>query len=414
MQIPPEEKIEEKLPEGKITDEGVAKLREMIGIKLRLEYGGFQRDATIDTITNFSNGVGDFNPLFRDPGYGRWTRFSSMIAHPIFPISVDWPGRTRWGLPGVHGFGVANDWEFYRVVRPGDRLNAYVRVLGAEEKQSSFSKRLVIQYTEHLFTNQRDEPVARTIGICTRHERQAAREVGKYSQVKEATYSDAEIDQILKLEAEEPNHIRGAETRYWEDVREGEQLPSIVRGPLSLQDITGFLVGCGHRSHAHGVLYSQASRHPQHYFRNRQAGGGIEYTGIAHMRSEVAKNVGVPAGYDYLPQRIAWLTTMVTNWMGDDGFLKRLRMEARKFNLLGDTTWCEGKVTRKYIKDDYALVDIDIWCKNQRGEVTALGVATVMLPSRDPSLKMVVDGRSLELGLPIPESIKALWPKRSG
>jgi alpha-glucosidase (family GH31 glycosyl hydrolase) len=37
--------------------------------------------------------------------------------------------------------------------------------------------------------------------------------------------------------------------------------------------------------------------------------------------------------------------------MGDDGFLKRLRAELRRFNVVGDTTWLKGKVTQKYVKD---------------------------------------------------------------
>ena len=42
-----------------------------------------------------------------------------------------------------------------------------------------------------------------------------------------------------------------------------------------------------------------------------------------------------------------------------------------------------GKVTRKYIKDGHALVDIEIRGENQRGELTTPGLATVILPSRD-------------------------------
>ena len=151
----------------------------------------------------------------------------------------------------------------------------------------------------------------------------------------------------------------------------------------------------------HGLVLQAAQRHPGHYFRNPEAGGGIEYTGVGHQRGSTAKNVGVPDAYDYGPGRTSWLTTLVTNWMGDAAFLKRLRGEMRRFNVVGDTTWLKGKVARKYEKDGYALVDIDIWAENQRGEVTAPGVATVMLPSLDLSHKPVVDGARLELDLPL-------------
>jgi hypothetical protein len=68
--------------------------------------------------------------------------------------------------------------------------------------------------------------------------------------------------------------------------------------------------------------------------------------------------------------------------MGDDGFMTRLRGELRGFNLIGDTTWIRGKVTRKYWEGDEALVDIEINGENQRGRVTIPGLATVRLPSK--------------------------------
>jgi hypothetical protein len=183
-------------------------------------------------------------------------------------------------------------------------------------------------------------------------------------------------------------------------VNEGEELPTIARGPLSLMDTMGFLVGSG-RGHTHGVVLQAAVRHPGHFFRNPEAGGGVEYTGIGHHRESVAKEVGVPGTYDYGPQRSAWMATLVTNWMGDAGFLKRVRTEMRRFNIMGDTTFCKGRVTRKYVKDRTPLVDIEIAAENQREEVTTPGLATVALPSRDVQLPVFLDGSAVDLELPV-------------
>jgi len=142
-------------------------------------------------------------------------------------------------------------------------------------------------------------------------------------------------------------------------------------------------------------------KHPGHFFRNPEAGGGIEYTGIGHHRESTAKEVGVPGVYDYGPQRSAWMASLVTNWMGDAGFLKRIRTRMSRFNTMGDCTWARGTVTRKYMKDGYALVDIEIKGENQRGELTTPGLATVILPSLDPSTKVFVDGSGLDLELPV-------------
>ena len=383
--------------EAQSTDQNMAEARALIGAKLRPEQ--FLRDASVDTVTNFSNGIGELNPIFRDVEYARWTRFGGLIAHPCYPWVHHWPARSNWGFPGVHGFGVGTDVEFFRNVRPGDRINCWNRVIDVKEKQSRFSGRMAMQYVESNFTNQRDELICKVLGWTARHERRASREAGKYAEVKTHHYTDEEMRRIDDLVLSEPDRIRGARTRYWEDVEIGADLDEIARGPLSLSDTMAWLVACG-RARAHGVLLREAAKHPNHYIRNAESGGGLEYTGIGHHREDFAKQVGVPGLYDYLPQRIAWLTTLVTNWMGDDAVLKRLRMEARLFNIQGDTQFCRGKVTRKYVKDQCALVDLEVKCVNQRGEVTTPGMATVMLPSRDTDTRLPFDGTVVDLELP--------------
>jgi NAD(P)-dependent dehydrogenase (short-subunit alcohol dehydrogenase family) len=66
--------------------------------------------------------------------------------------------------------------------------------------------------------------------------------------------------------------------------------------------------------------------------------------------------------------------------MGDDGFLKRLNVQVRCHNILGDITWCRGEVVNKDIKEGAPLVHVRIWGENQRNEQTAIGAATVVLP----------------------------------
>src|ERR1700692_4495208 len=180
--------IKTEAAEGRITDESLAAARALIGVKLRPEQ--FLRDASVDSITIFSNGIGDMNPLFRDLEYSRWTHFGGQIAHPCFPWVHHWPARSYWGLPGVHGFGVTVDCEFFRHVRPGDRISVWNRVHDLQERPSKFSGRMVIQYVESTFLNQRDEILCRALGLTARHEREASRTKGKYKEIKTHTYTE--------------------------------------------------------------------------------------------------------------------------------------------------------------------------------------------------------------------------------
>ncbi len=94
---------------------------------------------------------------------------------------------------------------------------------------------------------------------------------------------------------------------------------------------------------AHGCWYDFVKKHPNGGIPNRQ--GIPEPPERAHWDDNFARSVGVPAAYDYGPERIAWLGTLITSWMGDDGFLRKLYVEVRRFNLAGDTTRCTGQVT---------------------------------------------------------------------
>ena len=79
----------------------------------------------------------------------------------------------------------------------------------------------------------------------------------------------------------------------------------------------------------------------------------------------------------------AALVRVITDWMGDEGFLKRLRFEMRRQQRPGDTMVCRGRVTGKYEEGGTGCVDLEVWLENEREGVTTPGAATVMLPRRE-------------------------------
>ncbi|MCL5958427.1 MAG: MaoC family dehydratase N-terminal domain-containing protein [Chloroflexi bacterium] len=365
------------LGEARITDEGLDKLRARIGLYYRINQ--INEVASRDIIRHYAEGIGDYNPLWLDEGYASRTRYKSIIAPPTFLYGVFLcSGHNAGGLPGVHGFFSGADWRWSRVIRAGDAVAANYRPVDVVEKSSAFALRTVIVYGESLYRNQRDELIARCKGWTIRAERKAARERGKYRDIAGQQYSPEDLKAIqADLEREDR---RGAMPRYWEEVEEEEELTPVVKGPLAIEDMIAYRCGAS-LEEAHGLRLRRIRRHPAWGFRDPKT-GGIQTIGQVHEQDGMAGGAGIPSAYDLGPQRIGWLGQLLTNWMGDDASLRTLYAEIRRFNPFGNTMWCKGKVTRKYIEADDHLVDCEIWAENQKGEITAPGRATISLPSK--------------------------------
>ena len=372
----------EILEQALITKEGLEELRSRIGSYYLCRYGN--KEVTRDSIRHFARGMGDPNPLWQDEEYARKTCWGGLIAPPTILYSVIYPtGMRVGGLPGVGSFHSGNHWEWHRPIRVGDVITGTYRCYDVVEKPSKFGGRHVNVYGETKYYNQHDEPVATAIGWSIRAERGTSQKKGKYSAIKLHKSSDEEIDKTYR--ATESVQVRGKEPRYWEDVQEGEEIPMVVKGPYSPLEIiawkSGWHVDMWGLGKANELRVRELMKHPSFSFRDPKT-GAIQTAEAAHIDDEVAKSTAVPSGYDLGSQRNAWMAQVLTNWMGDDGFLKKITASYRRFNLTGDTQFIKAKVTRTYREGEEFLVDVEVWCENQRGEVTAPGSATVMLPSR--------------------------------
>jgi len=364
---------------GRITEEEVERLRKRIGVKIPRQQPHIE-EITKDAIRHFAHGIGDTNPLWTDEVYASQTRYKTLLAPPCILYSTDLivSGQVG-GLPGVHALFAGTNWEWFLPIRLGDRITTTSYLSRLEEKKSEFAGRTFLQAYETIFRNQNQEIVARAEAFCIRSERDTARQRGKYKEIKPQAYTE---EQLRSIEADyDREEIRGSNPRYWEEVEPGDELTPVVKGPLTVTDMIAWLKGWGGlfiRAHRLGLDYRR--RHPAAAIPNSY--GIPDVPERVHWENEFARQIGAPAAYDYGPQRISWLGQLLTNWMGDDGFLKKLEVEVRRFNIVGDTTWCRGKVVKKYWQDDQPLVECQIWAENQRGEVTAKGRAVVLLPSK--------------------------------
>ena len=112
-----------------------------------------------------------------------------------------------------------------------------------------------------------------------------------------------------------------------------------------------------------------------------------------HYDDDFAKSQGVGAPIVHGALKRAWLGQLVTDWIGEQGELRKLscryrgmdyprKMKTMEEPQEGETWWCKGKVTKKYVEGGEHLVECEIWLENGKGEKTTTGAAVVTLPLR--------------------------------
>ena len=200
-------------------------------------------------------------------------------------------------------------------------------------------------------------------------------------------YSEDEIKKIVSMYKNEKR--RGATPRYFEDVKVGDKLDPMVKGPLTMQDF--FKVWAArasiHRLGTFGLAFKELEEEvgTGGGRKNPVTGWPYEGTEFEHYDFNLCKGRGLPAPFDVGVMRISILSNYLSNWMGDEGFIRRFEGSLRKPNYYGDTQFYNGEVTKVYEDKvegvTYGAVDVKISVVNEIGEISAPGTATVYLPS---------------------------------
>ncbi len=373
-------------PWGELTDAAIADAASLLGTQLRRDRMQWVTQATRDAIAHFVEGIGDRNPLYRDPAYASKTRWGGLIAPPMFLFAFD-NTIVAPRLPGLQWIYAGVDWTFYDVVRLGDEIRPVTTFHAQDLKTGRFSNRWLLQTGYTRYQRPDGLLIAEAYGRNARTPRGAAlKKEGKvkYERRPPHRYAAQEIEAIEnEILRETP---RGAVPRYFEDVKVGEQLPAVVKGPLNSNDMVAFYAGAmGARpyggAHADAVHYRQ--RHADYDISDS---GVKQSPGRGHLEADVGGDIGMGGAYDSGFQRVSWGGNLVTHWMGDEGVLHKFSATLKRPNLFGDTLWWRGSVVGKRVVGDYKLVDLELHADNQRGEVTTVGTATVALPTRASGL----------------------------
>ena len=305
----------------------------------------------------------DGNPLYLDAAYARSRGYRNVVAPPgsvmttfAMPLRWPWPPGGREPSRHIHyevkellnlPVGIINKIEVEVGVplQVGDRVSVSQRLVSVSPWKKTRVGEGHFWTMDRLYRNQAGELVLR--------ERMTAFGYGRQASAPGAASSKGGWSPAVE------EVIRGAETgyrpappcdRFWEDVREGEELPRLVM-PITT-------TRC--------VYLASATRDfsPQHSNR--------EY---AQQRSKT-KDVFVNT-----PFNLGMISRFLTDWGGPRSTVRRMEMTMRDNVCAGDDLIMTGRVVRRYEEAGDHRVDVEIVIATQAGPVTPCG-ATLALPTR--------------------------------
>jgi acyl dehydratase len=381
--------ITRELARGKFTDEMLADMRALIGTELRTQACLNNEWATRLAILRFAEGIGDDNPLWTDESYAAQSPFGTLIAPPSFIFAC--LGSVQVGWPGLGGFHAETRIDFNQPIRVGDKIKASITFDGFDGPidDSNFGGRRIKDYLRQEYRNQNDELVATFICSRMRFERT---EMQKRAESRALTIPHPwNEEDLLKIEeqilAERP---RGAEPRYWDDVQVGDEIDTIIKGPLGLTDFIAFIAAGAApipRISAHSVALKRYRKHPKWAFRDPRT-HALEPVYSVHYNDYAAGLQGAQAAYDVGIQRTCWQIHSLTNWMGDSGVLKSITGQYRAHVYLSDVVTLGARVESKEV-DEHGnhLVKLTTWAYNQREKNVMPGTAVIALPARSQEAK---------------------------
>ena len=336
---------EDGLVRNALTDPSIELMRRRIGFpNPTLRVGAIQDPwntvATADAIRRFSICIGDDNPFYCSPEYAARTRWGQVIAPPGFeksmgiprdrPMEQDFAKETGKALRGVQLFHSGGENFYYAPIVEGTRLYRCRYVATVEEKPSEFAQRSVRVTNGLALWDDHDKVYVDGVDWFIHSERRASESKSKYAKEEPALYTD---EQLAEIEAAYDNEYRrGADTLYVEDVTPGETLPRMVKGPLSVTDMINLHMGAGwliYGNWPNRLAYENRKRLRGFY--SRDAFNAWDTIQRVHWDSGLARDVGVNMMYDIGPVRQLYVSHYLTNFVGDDAWIYRVRFEFRRF-----------------------------------------------------------------------------------
>ena len=351
------------MPDYLITDE----VRALIGTETPPERNRFP--ISEEMAFDVSDAIEDGNPLYRDGDYAAKSRFADVVCPPLAtwkdigpPIGYFGAGQeSHFQVPlpfNSYGLNGGSDWQFLRPAYVGSWITRQFKILDIFEKQGR-SGPLVFVVRQETQTNQLGQAisVAKRVSIHrSLPDQDSAKSEGEASVVslEAVNLSPPTTDIIIpKPEGAEASQL------YFEEVAVGEQMPPVVKGPITTTHLVRWAAANGNYARIHWDLpFAQSEQ-------------------------------GLPNVVVNGSLKNQYLGQLLIDFAGEEGWFKRFYVQHRGMDFPGDVLTASGVISEKREVDGFGLVDCTVELTNNRGHQTAAGQGTVVLPKRGQSLPLI-------------------------
>ena len=341
-------------------------IRALIGTDSTPEWNRFP--ISEEMAYDLADATEDANPLYSVPDHARRSRFGGILCPPLAtwkdiapPIGFFGAGQeSHFEVPlpfNSYGLNGGSDWQFLRPCYVGDWITRRFRILDIYEKQGR-SGPLVFVVRQETQTNHQDEIISVADRVSIHRALPAGdepnRAVDVADQLQAVSVSPPGPDVIVPRPVAE-EQIQ----RVFEGVTVGMELPQVVKGPMTSTHLVRWAAANGNYARIHWDL---------------------PFAQLRQGLSNIVVNGSLKNQY---------LGQLMVNFAGEAGWFKRFYVEHRGMDYPGDVLTAFGSVTATREQDGFGYVDCQVGLRNSRGEQTASGRATVILPKQGQSLPLV-------------------------
>ena len=351
------------MPESLITDE----VRALIGSETPPERNRFP--ISDEMAFDVADAIEDGNPLYRDADYAARSRFAGILCPPLAtwkdiapPIGYFGAGQeSHFQVPlpfNSYGLNGGSDWQFLRPAYSGLWVTRQFKVLDIFEKQGR-SGLLVFVVRQETQTNQLGQvlSLAKRVSIHRSLPDQSSStssSSGDEHQLSTVPVAPPESDVILP----KPAPV-AADQKYFEDVSVGDRLPPVVKGPMTTSHLVRWAAANGNYARIHWDL---------------------PFAQLEQGLPNVVVNGSLKNQY---------LGQLMIDFAGEEGWFKRFFVQHRGMDYPGDVLTASGVVSGKQEAGEFGVIDCVVELTNSRGQQTAAGEASVILPRRGQTLPLI-------------------------